>query len=66
MMNTLGSVGGFVGPYAVGIVKNATGSYRGGLLFLAVAGVLAGGIMITLRRLPAIQQRVSATAFHQA
>jgi ACS family tartrate transporter-like MFS transporter len=66
MMNTLGSVGGFVGPYAVGIVKNATGSYRGGLLFLAVAGVLAGGIMITLRRHPAIQRRVAATAFHQA
>jgi len=62
MMNTLGSVGGFLGPYAVGIVKNATGSYRGGLLFLAIAGALAGGIALTLRRHPAIRQRSSTTA----
>ncbi len=62
LMNTLGSVGGFVGPYAVGIVKNATGSYRGGLLFLAIAGALAGGIVFALRRHPAIRQRSSTTA----
>jgi hypothetical protein len=49
MMNTLGSIGGFVGPYAVGIVKNATDSYRGGLLFLAIAGALAGGIVSSSR-----------------
>ena len=43
LINTIGSLGGFVGPYAVGLVKNTTGSYAGGLLFLA-ALLLAGAV----------------------
>jgi ACS family tartrate transporter-like MFS transporter len=47
LINTLGSVGGFVGPYAVGLVKDATGSFRGGLLLLA--GLLVASAVATLR-----------------
>ena len=35
LMNTLGSLGGFVGPYAVGLVRTLTGGFAGGLLLLA-------------------------------
>jgi ACS family tartrate transporter-like MFS transporter len=47
LINTVGSLGGFVGPYAVGLVKDATGSFTGGLMFLA--GLLLLGAVGTLR-----------------
>lgn len=47
LINTIGSVGGFVGPYAVGLVLDYTGSYSGGLIFLAA--LLLIGAVITLR-----------------
>jgi ACS family tartrate transporter-like MFS transporter len=50
LINTLGSLGGFVGPYAVGLVREITGSFAGGLVFLAVL-LLAGAIAaLALRR----------------
>ena len=47
LINTMGALGGFVGPYAVGVVKSLTGSFAGGLTFLAL--LLAVGAMATLR-----------------
>ena len=47
LINTVGSLGGFVGPYAVGLVKDATGSFTGGLLLLA--GLLFASAIATLR-----------------
>jgi ACS family tartrate transporter-like MFS transporter len=35
MVNSLGNLGGFLAPYAVGLLNDATGSNRSGLLFLA-------------------------------
>ena len=35
LVNSLGNLGGFLAPYAVGILNDATGSNRSGLLFLA-------------------------------
>src|SRR3954469_5358466 len=36
LINSIGNLGGFVGPYLVGVVKDATGSTDGGLIALAV------------------------------
>lgn len=47
LINTIGAVGGFVGPYAVGLVKSATGEYTGGLLLLAL--LLLASAITTLR-----------------
>ena len=47
LINTIGSLGGFVGPYAVGLIKDLTGDYTGGLMFLAV--LLFAGAIGTLR-----------------
>jgi ACS family tartrate transporter-like MFS transporter len=44
-INSLGNLGGFLGPYTIGLIRTWTGSFRGGLLavgaLLAVSGVLA-------------------------
>ncbi|MEN9705253.1 MAG: hypothetical protein RLZZ393_1132 [Pseudomonadota bacterium] len=50
LINTLGSLGGFVGPYAVGLVKDITGGFTGGLLFLAGLLVVSAVATLQLRR----------------
>jgi MFS transporter, ACS family, tartrate transporter len=50
LINTMGSLGGFVGPYAVGFIRDATGSFRGGMLFLAALLMLAGMGTLMLRK----------------
>ncbi len=46
-INSIGNIGGFVGPYLVGLVKDATGSTDGGLVVLAV--LLAIGSALALK-----------------
>ncbi len=50
LINTMGAVGGFVGPYAVGLVKDATGSFTGGLLLLSGLLVVSAMATLALRR----------------
>lgn len=45
-VNTVGMVGGFVGPYLMGAIKTATGSFAYGLY--AVTGLLLLGILIMM------------------
>ena len=47
LINSIGNLGGFVGPYLVGLVKDATGSTDGGLV--ALACILAGGAFLATR-----------------
>lgn len=54
LINTIGSLGGFVGPYAVGLVKQYTGSFQGGLMFLALLLALGALGILRLRRSPAL------------
>jgi ACS family tartrate transporter-like MFS transporter len=42
LINSIGNIGGFAGPYAVGWLRDATGSTTAGLLALAGCYVLAG------------------------
>jgi ACS family tartrate transporter-like MFS transporter len=50
LINTAGSLGGFVGPTMVGYVRQATGGFAGGLLFLAALLVCAGIGTLLLRK----------------
>ncbi len=50
-INSIGAVGGFVGPFAMGWLKDATGSFTTGLIGLACLGVLAGLLTLSLRLL---------------
>lgn len=54
LINSTGNIGGFVGPYITGWIKQSTGSYLGAMLYLAGALVIAAALILTLRkRLPA-------------
>ena len=45
-INAIGNLGGFVGPWAIGWIKDRTGSFTGGLVF--VAGLLVLSAVVTL------------------
>ncbi len=49
-MNTIGILGGFVGPYGMGIAKDLTGDNRRGLLIMAAPMLIGTCIMFYLRR----------------
>jgi ACS family tartrate transporter-like MFS transporter len=57
LINTFGSLGGFVGPYAIGYLKDRTGSFGASLLFFSVCSV-ASGLPVLCVRLT--NQRTSA------
>jgi len=48
LINSIGNLAGFAGPYAVGRIKDWTGTYTGGLLSLAAAGLVATAIVLVL------------------
>src|SRR4030081_1067740 len=48
VINSIGNLAGFAGPFAMGWIKDHTGSYAGGLLLLAALGIIAMGIVLTL------------------
>jgi ACS family tartrate transporter-like MFS transporter len=48
VINSIGNLAGFAGPFAMGWIKDHTGSYAGGLLLLAALGIIAMGIVLIL------------------
>jgi MFS transporter, ACS family, tartrate transporter len=48
VINSIGNLAGFAGPFAMGWIKDETGSYAGGLLLLAALGIMAIGIVLAL------------------
>ncbi|HYJ41367.1 MAG TPA: MFS transporter [Steroidobacteraceae bacterium] len=55
LINAMGAVGGFIGPVAVGILKDTSGNFESGLFLLAVI-LLAGSILtLVLRHSPALK-----------
>ncbi|HYE73063.1 MAG TPA: MFS transporter, partial [Blastocatellia bacterium] len=49
LINSVGNLGGFIGPYAVGYLKTRTGSFNAGMLFLAACAFLAAILTAFLR-----------------
>ena len=49
-MNTIGIMGGFIGPYVMGRMKDATGSYQTGYLIFAFPLLLAAGVVWWMRQ----------------
>jgi nitrate/nitrite transporter NarK len=53
LINSVGNLGGFAGPYVTGWVKQTTGSFAGAMVYLALSLAAAGILILTLRkRLP--------------
>lgn len=61
-MNTIGIMGGFIGPYVMGRVKDATGSYQPGFLIFAFPLLLAAGIVWWMRRVAVRRERAAVGA----
>ncbi len=50
LINSMGNLGGFVGPYVTGWIKQKTGSFAGANWYLAGSLVAAGLLILTLRK----------------
>jgi len=57
-INSIGNLGGFVGPAMIGWIKDLTGSFQGGLFFVAALLVLSAILTLVLAR----SQRTSAAS----
>ena len=49
LINSVGNLGGFVGPYVVGFLSDSTGSFYAGLLLLATLILVAGLLALAVR-----------------
>ncbi|MBZ5659828.1 MAG: MFS transporter [Acidobacteriia bacterium] len=49
LINSVGGLGGFVGPYVVGYLRNRTGSFTSSMIFMIVAPLLSAALVFTLR-----------------
>jgi ACS family tartrate transporter-like MFS transporter len=62
LVNSIGNLGGFVGPYLVGWIRDATGRFTVGLLALAAILVIGAAIVLSVKttrsEAPAMDPRV--------
>jgi sugar phosphate permease len=49
LINTIANVGSFAGPFALGWVKDVTGSFSAGIVALGIGPLIAGAIVLSLR-----------------
>ena len=59
-INSIGNLAGFAGPYAMGWIKDATGSFTGGLLLIAALAIIAMAIVLALGHNPALERTPAA------
>jgi ACS family tartrate transporter-like MFS transporter len=60
--NTIAILGGFLGPYWIGVAKDWTGNYQRGLLTLAIPSFAGAVILMFMRRQVARAQKQQAGA----
>lgn len=48
LINSIGNLGGFFGPYVVGYIKDVTGSFNTSMIFLGVSMVIGSSIVVFL------------------
>ena len=59
-INSIGNLGGFVGPYLMGWLSRGPGDFRIGLLALAVSAFCSGIIVLTVHSTPRTQRSTQA------
>jgi D-galactonate transporter len=65
LINALGNLSGFGAPFAMGLIKEATGSFDGGLLLIAALAIVSMALILILGHNPALEkvpERASAAA----
>jgi ACS family tartrate transporter-like MFS transporter len=60
VINSVGNLAGFFGPYAMGWIKDATGSFAGGLLLIAGLAVVAMVVVLALGHDRALEKAPAA------
>jgi ACS family tartrate transporter-like MFS transporter len=50
LISSIGNIGGFIGPYAIGFVSDATGKVETGLFFLSFSLVICFLLVITIKK----------------
>jgi ACS family tartrate transporter-like MFS transporter len=48
-INSVGNLGGFFGPYIIGLLRTSTGHFKGGLLVVAGALAMSGALVLTVK-----------------
>ena len=61
-IDSIGNLGGFVGPYIVGWIKDTTQSFEAGLYFLSACAVLAA--IVTMLALRSSSPSVAVQSVH--
>ena len=61
-INSIGNLGGFAGPAMIGWIKDQTGSFEGGLFF--VAALLALSAVLTLVLSRSLQRAAAVSTAH--
>ncbi|HYM79128.1 MAG TPA: MFS transporter [Candidatus Dormibacteraeota bacterium] len=56
LINAVGNLGGFVGPYVIGYLVNRTHSFSPGLLYLVASLFLSGSLMLAVGRQAPVPQ----------
>jgi ACS family tartrate transporter-like MFS transporter len=64
-INSVGNLGGFIGPYVVGWIKDTTQSFEAGLYFLSACFVLAAIVTMLVMR-PSTRRVLSQSIGHTA
>ena len=61
VINSIGNLAGFAGPFAMGWIKDHTGSYAGGLLLLAGLGIIAMGTVLAFKHDESLERTPAST-----
>jgi nitrate/nitrite transporter NarK len=56
LINSVGNLGGFAGPYVIGYLSDRTGTFTAGIYYLVACGVI-GGVLVLCMRLPGVARR---------
>lgn len=48
LINSVGNLGGLAGPWVIGAIKKATGTFQGGILVVAAGLAVAGAILLMI------------------
>lgn len=65
LINSLGNLGGFFGPYVMGVIRNATGNFSLGMLVLACGTLMSAVLVFALghdRRLEHVPEELTIEA----
>ncbi|PYY15977.1 MAG: MFS transporter [Acidobacteria bacterium] len=62
LINSIGNLGGFAGPYIVGYLSKATHSFTAGVLYLSVCAVIAAGFVLALPRMERVSKAAAASS----